>query len=150
MTPQEAEQKLRENPVTTDPEVKTVLVATYGEQKFRAMRQEAGRNNAGNVAVSARGGAPTASMSGTAAPTQYRQPAPAAQPQPVTQDPYGHDTRYQAALDGAEAELMSNPLGLSTASKEILRARWGAAEFSKRRQYALEATGQINMKVTTK
>lgn len=79
--------------------------------------------------------------------TQAPAPAPPA-PQPVTHAPGDPQAPARRALEGAEHELRSNPIGMSSAARQLLRSKWGEAKYRERYREAVHASGQLNMKVT--
>lgn len=157
--PNEAEARIRANPITPDPEAKATLIAHHGEAGYRKIRDTAAQSQAANIGV--RSGftaerpivqnapASTAMEFDGRQRTTQRVVAPIAARDP--HDPRNSgDSTWEATMQGAEQELLTNPVGISAASKHLLVTRWGADEFKRRRQYALEASGALNMKVTVK
>jgi hypothetical protein len=132
--PKEAEKRLHANPYQVDPEARDVLVRTHGETKFKQMMLEAGKNRAADFKV-------------TTQQTPYRQPA-AAPAQPASLPPAHVDQTWETTLANAEQELTTNPIGASRASRDLLRRKWGEAEYQRRLQHALHASGQARIKVT--
>jgi hypothetical protein len=128
----EAMQRLAANPLSPDAETRTALVAHHGEDGYKKLRYETTRNTAGSIRV-------------TATPTA----APAPIPAPPT-GPSSPENDWEATVKGAEAELVSNPVFMSSAARALLKQRYGAAEFNRRLRHAIETSGQRDLKVTAK
>lgn len=146
-TQAEAEQELARDPMNVADDTRAAVVAVHGEEGFKKLRHEAMSKQAANIRVSSNNTGwfvPGAPRSASSAPAAHHDP----------QDPHdprnGGDSQWERTIAGAEQELTTNPVYMSSASKALLRTRWGEAEFKRRYQHALNASGALDMKVKIK
>lgn len=138
----EAQRRLAADPINVDAETRATLTAHHGEEGFRKLRYETTRNVAGSIRATATG---TPLYSGSAVTVQRPQ-EPYRQATPAPSQPGSAEN----TLERAEQEFYSNPVGASRGTRELLRTRWGDAEYGRRLKEALRVSGQDRMKVTPK